>query len=773
MLCILKLVFFLFCPVSFGLLSLSGLTKIKSPVLLTPLSISFGISAYLFICHVLSFIMGPKIASVLALFILLLFSLIVLITSHKNIFKFKKEITNHEMLTLILLAVTILTLTHLAIYRFGTFDKEFHLPFVLTMYQNNVYPPRDLFRPDYVLLYHYGGDLLAGAIYNFCNIDISRAYELVATFSACTIFLSFIALAWTLTNNFKLSLIAGFCSYFGGGLLWLDAICRYLLKILPQGAENWSFLQTYFNLGLHGGIINAPSICCFVSTFNLGYPILILVLILFWKMLGEDDLKINIFYLTFLVVSLFILFLSAEWLYMTFWAGVIPFLFFLFWKKKRKHLIFIFALLAISVVLSKTIGNALFLQDPIQSLGRRNIFDISIKEKLFWITSWGRLTTNIMRYEAVYFFSWNFIVEFGLSIILFLFSIIYLKKTQNLFALLLFLCAVTTMPLPLILDFKINPVDLNRLFAFGNTIIILLITCGLSVAFKSFLKNKLLIFTYIVFFCLSPISELLSSAVFTPYITFSKTFTQTTLDKLKTVHSINDFKQYITEFNDSVLKLKNHNRELFKNEIEFLKSNCKPGDVAISNLAELPAYGGVYTLIPAGKFLYKDLLYSSFDSIFPTTLTTLDPYLLDELNVKWVIISNTLKNQLPKDTQDILSNTELFNLAYVGKEKNNGSKEWFEIYHLNNIKTSLDKFKRKIGWLLVDQSGRPIEITILQTNKISLFPHSKDALLYLKSLYSIKPNLKKELITAQTIETNSLEQQISADEMPIMLDKRF
>lgn len=767
MLCYIKFIFFILSIAGFGFISLSQITKIKSLIFLIPSSFSFGIAAYLFICHILSFLTGPQTASIISLFILLAFSLIILVLKYKTLYKIEAEITNLQLISIICIGTIISILSFLAMYRFGPFDNEFHIQLASTLFHNNIYPPRDFYRPEYVLLYHFGGDLLAGAISHICGTSISRGFELMSFIFSGVTFLSLFSVAWILTKNFNLSLIGSFCTYFSGGLLWLDAIIRYVSNNLPSSSYKWSFLETFFNVGIHGAITDGPWIFTLLSTAGIGTPVLIFSLILFWKMIEENNLKAYISHIIFLLVSLFTLFLSAEWLYMTFLGAVIPFLLFLVVKKQKQFLIPIVVLLTLSVILNKTLGNTLFLQDTIQSLGRANIFNIGIKKSLLHVMSWGRLSKNIMDYKEISSFSWDFISEFGLSFFLFPISIIYLIKTKNKFAFLLFLTAITTIPLPVILDFKLNPVDANRLFSFGNSMLVLLITCGIGVLFNQFFQNKTLLITYLTAFCLSPVSGLVSSAVFTPYIFSSKSYVKEIFDNFKRVKSLDDLKIYFVRLDKLVRAIKNRDTSNYEKEIQFLSLNSKPKDVAISSLTDVPAYAGVYTLIPAGKWLYKDLIYSFYDSIYLSTLTTLDPYLLDELNIKWIFLSNNSKNNLPKETQGILSNTELCKLIYSRDDKS------YEIYHVNETKNLLSNFSRKTAWTLVNSKGQPIELVALEPIKITLFPSLKSALLYLKLLQTIKPELKKELVTAQVVVIDSLEKQIKSNNLVIKLDKKF
>lgn len=731
------------------------------------MSFSFGIGVYIFCLHCTSFLMGPQTAAYATLFIQIITVALILLLKRNDLCKIEVETSNKNLLAIISLAILICILTFLGVYRYGTFDREVHIPMAMTMFHNNVYPPRDPFRPDYVFLYHYGGDLLSGAINYITNFDISRSYEFVSTVFSGTTFLSFIALAWLLTKSFKLSFIAGFCTYFGGGLLWLDAIIRYLTKNFPEGINNWSFLQTYLNLGFHGSIINPPSILTFSSTSVIGNPLLICCLILIWKMIEENNLKKSPVYIAFLGILLFSLYLTTDWLYVTFWVTVLSFVGILLINKQLKILIPIFTLLIISGILSKTIGNPLFFQDPLQKLGRTNIFDIGIKENLFTVVSWGRLSSHIMNYQTISCFSWDFISEFGLSLILLPIAIVYLIKTKNKFAIFLSLSALITMPIPIIIDFKLNPVELVRLFAFGNSMVILLISCGIGILYNQFFKNKLLVLTYVTSFCLSPISQLLSADIFTPRVFTNKFLVEKLTSDFKNIDLFNGFITYFKEFNDFVTSSKDAVSITYKNELKFLKEHSKSGEAAISNLFEVPSHSGLYSFIPSRKFIYWDQLYSTFCTIFPVAFNTLDPHLLNELNIRWVFITNDYKDKLPSKVKEKLLDLKLFALKY----KNNQNPVTTEIYYLK--KEHLKDYEHETAWILISKQGQIIETSILRKNNITLFLTSKKALTYLSSLYKTNPDLKKELITAQPVIISNLENQIKTTNLNITLDRKF
>src|SRR3989338_3083687 len=173
----LKFIFFISIIISFGFIFLSQAGKLKSLLVLTPLSASFGIASYIFTCHTLSFLIGPQLASKISIVILFLSIMLILFFKRFALHKPETEVKTSKLTFLYLTATLISIFSFLAISRFGAFDKEFHIPLALTIFHNDIYPPRDFYKPDYVLLYHYGGDLLAGAISYFCNLEIFTSYE--------------------------------------------------------------------------------------------------------------------------------------------------------------------------------------------------------------------------------------------------------------------------------------------------------------------------------------------------------------------------------------------------------------------------------------------------------------------------------------------------------------------------------------------------------------------------------------------------------------------
>ncbi len=764
------ILFFLTC-IAFGIIYLKKVLKIKSLIFLASFSISTGISFYIFICHTLSFFFGPSKASIIAIFILLFLLLIIL-----GIFKGEKDtpitdISKQQFIYLLLITSTIIICTLVSIHKHGVFDEPWHIPLSLSIFQNNIYPPRDFLRPDYALAYHFGGDLLAGTLNHISKLSIFNSFELISGIFSGITFLSFFSLAWILTRKYKTSLISAFCCYFGGGLIWINAILSFF-----KNSSNVSFIEHFLLKGIHGAIYNAPSVITFSSTSGIGYPMLILCLFLFYNLINKNNFKTSILDIISLSISLFSLSLVAGWLCMTFIASTFIYLIVLISIRliiRRRDYIPILlntgAIFLIFIFLNFICGNQMYAQD--QFLGRADIFNIILKKDLFTVTAWdnGGIFT-----KTISCFSWDFISAFGLSFILFPVILFYLKKSKEKLGYILFLIPLLTMPLPVLFEFKLNPVDFNRLFGFGNTMLILLITVGLGTIGKNILKNKLVLSGYMFCFTLSPIAGLLTGVLLCPQMYSDPGFINNTLHKLQQAKSLNSFYQYQTEISKDAFALRHSFWNKYKNEIGFFRKEGESGDVAISSIPGVPIYSGVYTLIPSMMYGLKNQIYSGFDNIYPTIITTLDPHLLSELNIKWVGYDEISKSKLSNETIKLLSNKNVFMLSYqmlIMPDPDNNV--IYEIYHIEDLSQLLKERPRKTGWILVNKDGTPIEILEKLHPNISLFSTEHKALQYLKELLNKHVNLKNQLITAQPIIIKTTQEQLAQSGLSVKLEERI
>lgn len=769
---------FLFPLVFFGFVFLNKINKITSLIPLSAFSIPLGASFYIFICHIFSLGIGPKKASILTLILLIIFSILIVILKGKVEIN-KEEISKRQKYILFGLSSIIAICTLLSVYRFGIFDEIWHIPLTLSIFHNDTYPPKDFLRPDYNLLYHFGGNLLGGAISYITLIEIYNSFHLISAISSFCSFLSFFALGWVVTKSYTISLICAICCYFGSGLPWVNA----LLDFFSNNSE--SLLKTILNNGLRTSFTDPQHIANFTSK-AIATPIAILCFFLLYRLFNyvKESNSFKVFYTTILtlIILLFSLTTIAGWFVLSISIGLCTLLIIspLVERKKFTHLALnILILLALFYIVNKLIGIRLYSEE--EYLGRVNVFDLGLRNPLFSIKVWSGAAVGQEQARILSCFSPEFFLNFGFSLILLPIAIIYLIKEKNSFSFLLFLSSILIIPIPLIFDFKMNPVDFNRLIPFGNTMLIFLITCGVGSLFKNFFKNKFISFVYIMCFSLSSLAAFILGTIFPPQIYFDRNFTDYSIREFKKARSpVNLLKTYY-KINKKVIAKKYEFQNKHKHEIDFYLKNTKPKDVVISSAVNIPLFAGVYTLVPTGYYGLKEQIYSKFDNIYTTIISTLDPYLLKELNVKWVGYDEISKSKLSKEVLSFLNNKDFFKLKYKNiiklnpktKAKFKKEKVLYEIYKVNNLEKAIKLTPRQTGWILLNRNGFPLEITKKLNENIKVYKTEKKALQYLKHLTVKNPEIKKEFIIAQPVVIKVVEEQLKQANLNTMLEKTF
>lgn len=775
---LLLLATFLSSIVFFGFVFLNKINKMTSPIYLAAFSIPLGTSFYIFICHILSFVTGPKKASILTLILLLIFSILIIILKGKPEI-IEDNITKRQKYILFGLPSIIAICTFLSVYRFGLFDEIWHIPLTLSIFHNDTYPPRDFLRPDYYLLYHFGGNLLGGAINYITHIEIYNSFEIISAISSWCSFLSFFALGWLVTKNYKVSLICAICCYFGNGLPWVSA----LQDFFSNGSS--SLIDTILQKGLRSSFTDPQHMGTFTSK-AIASPVAIFCFFLFYSLLNNakenKSFKLNYSTILTLVVLLLSLTTVAGWLALTFLIGTTAFLIIFLILQRKKFIpcaINISILLILFYILNKLIGITLYSEE--EYLGRVKVFDLAFRDPLFSIKVWSGAAIGQEQARIMPWFSPEFFLNFGFSLILLPIAIIYLIKEKNLFSILLFLSSILIIPIPFIFDFKMNPVDFNRLIPFGNTMLIFLITCGIGSLFKNFFQNKLFALTYIMCFSLSSLTAFILGTIFPPQIYFDRKFADHSFTEFRKVKSVGDALKTYLKLNKEVIVKKYEFQNKHKQEIDFYLKTTKPKDVAISSVVNLPLFAGVYTLVPSGYYGLKEQIYSKFDNIYTTIISTLDPYLLKELNVKWVAYDEISKSNLSKEVLSFLNDKTFFELRYNSilklnpktKAKFKKEKVLYEIYRVKNLEEAIKWTPRQTGWILLDRNGFPLEITKKLNENIKVHKTEKKALQYLKYLMAKNPEIKKEFIIAQPVVIKVVEEQLRQAQLNAMLEKTF
>lgn len=288
--------------------------------------------------------------------------------------------------------------------------------------------------------------------------------------------------------------------------------------------------------------------------------------------------------------------------------------------------------------------------------------------------------------------------------------------------------------------------------------------------FHFFLKRWLII-GYVILLTGTPVSNLLLSAVFSPYVSFNKSFNQALLDGLRRVRSPIDFASHLKSLYRVQKSLKREVMPLEREDVVFLREKSRPLEVAISNHPGIPLYAGTYALMPGRKYVYKDLMYTSFDSIYRTVLKSLDREILRELNIKWILMF-TSETYRPDETfyrsiGDI--SDKVFEREMILSQNQKGK---VEIFHIRESDQFPIPEERRTAWVLTDKKGGAAEMSLLGKREIGLFPTSKDARNYLKKEFK-QEVINKETVTSQLIVIDELESIIRKSGLNVTLERRF
>lgn len=770
MLAIIKFIFFICCLFSFGFIFLKRMVKIKCLVFLLPLSLYVGITVYLLLVHILAFHIGPKSSSIVSLYILFGLSIFIFFQKQKTKEQLIPDISKKQLIVLFTIVLLFAIPTFLMYYEFGIGDKNLNYPLVLTLFHNDIYPPKDFFRPDQNLLYHYVPSLLPGAIHSFCRFPISLSYAIIDTILHMyqSIIITFIV-ALILTRNFKLSLACAIINYLGGNLVWLDTIVRYLTNNLPAYVEErgWGFLEAFSSLGFRGGMIGSSSEGPMSIAVNIGAPIYSLSFFIYWMMVTEKKLSANLLYFFILLISLNVLIMTEESLFIAFWFGAFIYSLHLLLRKQWLQLLLTF-LLALSLVISQ----GLVIHSPLSVFSkemethtRKSLYMIKLKENPFKVMSFRHLD-DLDTIQYVNFLSWDSLCEFGPRLMFIPFAVFYLIKTRHPLALMSFYAASMGFIISLLFEHPDHPDLLNRFFGF-TAVFPFLGLIAIGTLFRSLLLKRTVFMGYFSLCCIIPFIQLILGAIFTLNIWGYYGYMEQGMQYLRK----GEFSKYYEFIREETTYLDPVPLRKYKSSLNFLKDNSQSGDVAISSLFEAPVYAGLYTLIPPGIFHLKDSFFSKADNTYDVVFYTLDPHLLHELNIKWIFIDSKFKETITETAKNILSNKNICKLVY--KCYNKETNENLEIYHIQNVKKHLKEFNRNTAWILTNDQSQPIEIVLMKQSKITLFPSAKKATSYLNSLLKNHPDLKKEFLIPKAVVVNIVENQIKESGSHISLVKEF
>lgn len=776
----LSLLFFFILPVLGWLIS-RNLFRISNLVYLLPFSFVLGLS--LFIVFIYSFdpFLGVRLGGIVSLILAFILSIILIIIYKKKCVEVQNPLRTKQITILFFICLFISLFTYLLTDRWYILDFHFHLSFANYFLASDKFPTVVPNWPTLFIPYHFAFDILSATISSLTKISVIDAFRLVASFSSITTFLGAFGLAYYFlevknndqkVQNFYIpSLMGALCFYFSGNLLWLDAIFRYFLKLFPV-EQNWTFFKTICALGMHGSIMNdvANSEIIFPSTI-LGIQIFLLLIFFFFKFVTNDLSRLESFKYLFLIFLVGLcLFHSAEYIVYLFVLALLltPLVSLVFKPVNKKKILFLKCLICLIIFVFIILFNSFaykILSKPYTFFP--TFLEFSLNPNPFNLEVFGRYG-NLNEHRFINLFSWDFVSEFGLQFVFSIFIIFWILKNKINGAGFVLSFFIVSFFSPFLLYIKSSPPEVVRMFHPAYEVLSLLFPLwifGLKDKTKFFFNKWILnLLCFSVF--LPPIFTLIMSSIFSPAIYLDHPYVEKVERSFKKLTENKDFNAFTLSINSY---LENFKKRMYLNETdikvsEYLKSNSKLNQYGLSSdslpfdLIGLPCYA------IRGSTLSRRMT-------FYTLLRTLDPFLLDELNVKWFYVdSRTARHINLANIEDLLDNGFLRIVLSVESSVIKGLN--YKLCEFVNLKEYLKKNKRKTYWTIVRYLDIDNIITfpdVSGKNAIYLFQSETQATDFIKDYLITHSDFIKTRPFVEALAESALIEQAKKDNLNLRL----
>ena len=605
---------------------------LKRALVNTTLNIITGLSVFLLLTHLCSYITHSYNLS------LRIFFPITILIAIYSLFKEKDKlviaIKKFTIPDLIWFAISLYFSTvyfRIDAFKTGSWDRAHHA-MIETILSNNIYPPAAIASKEHIVdYYHYGIDLVAASISKFCSL---RAWDALSLQLGLTGFFCLLTL-YCLINFFirsqvlsiLLSLFVFAYSSFNHIHFFIDNIQNYS-KFRPQE------LFTAFFIFSQPALKNFSQRLHFYGQsmgFLLTFILLYVQFHFIW--ISKETVKKNGIYVL-LTLSSFILYFNYPSMWYPVVAGYICYLSLDFLDSLRKTPIVTAIKISVASVISVIaifLGKFLTFTKSLSHYEGINLFPFSpktyfnlpepwLKPYMKYFMSPGEFTADKFEIEAFNFsrdlkvdiFSQITFREFGFIAIiafgLFLFTWIRDKKFNPSFV--LFFSGIISCLVPYLFEYILRPHEELRFFVFGKTILLLFIVIS---AFQKARSIKSLFLSWRIFIPILMILMCLANLI--------------TLSMQIPMISKN-------------LLVNGPQREF----VRLMKTVLKSGDVCIdddkpfANAAPLGSLAGCYGV--GYRLLRENTIRKK------TAFNTMDPNLLKDLDVNYVIITQPKKLSL-------------------------------------------------------------------------------------------------------------------------------
>lgn len=636
-------IFFLIIS-SFGYIFARRVLNENKLIYIIPISICFGSSFFVILLHLFSCLFGVPKATYICLITIIVLTLLTLIKwKHQKSLELGLPKNLFFILSLFSSLFGLLYLVWLK--NFDTYDPGLY-QLIGLMTKLDTYPPKNQFGPEIYLVYHNGVALFASALKIFSRIETLETLPFIQTFFIFTFPVALSALAFSITGSFIQAILASIIGSFCANLKSLELFTL----ILPTNLHKFISKLDYNLFWMADSSFVSPTQKALLSP-NLSVALPLSTFLFF--LCTKEKLINNKYLIAILFVSSYLYFC-----YESFWlptvAGIFLYNIALMIKGKwiKEQIIrslFVILILAISPIL---VGGVF--QNKNENITK--LVTLDIKHYTF---SFSKIldptnptlnkddeiicNANGNTFYKIPILSRHFFIEFGLPLTLLpLIFWWFLIKKKNLMILSFLFGGLVAFIIPFLITYTILEIETHRFLIYSRFVFSILFGAFigglLEISFSSFFIN--------LFYRLM-LSILIISLVI-PGIYWL----------LPIKHSF--------EYRATVLPTAD------KKAINWLSKNTKSGDIGIGPLDipfkcfELISIGGVY-----GSGVHIQNIAQ--EETRTTALTTLNPCLLSELNIKWLYLNKNLDNYkhslIPQDIKNLLSIVPKDTLNKYIKEK--------------------------------------------------------------------------------------------------------
>jgi len=494
---ILKLIIFWTIIFFFGYQFAQKILKQSSKEILVALTGLIGVGFYVFLINIIGYVIPIKTTFYLVLLFFLLFGIYIFKKNKPK--RIIKEENDRIWIKIILsIAVLFTVITFLIDNRYPLGGDQVLLtciPTAATIAEGN-FPPRAIWMPQYPLRYHYGVHLFAAAIYKVTGVPLYVSYDIQIAILVGILFLLGFVFSKEIVNNNKKALISSILMLGAGGLIFIKGIKgifvlynKYILghEILAPFKFVFEMIEGLFSRPAAMWMINFP-------TNALSFVLIIGIIYLYFYSIRNNNKKVLLIIIPLL--SVLALFSEIFFVVICFLLIVYPVVFGIIsknWANAKKFLIASLLILIISVPVALIQGGVLthyLNRDEYdlklhQTYGYTNIellnrgFEINVKP---WI-----LMTRIGQDNELPIYSLEFLLQWGLLLILIFSGAIYFWKKKNEIIIFLELIFGTFFLAPFFIVFPLELCSTERFFYVANLFGGLLIGLWLS---NVYINNK-------------------------------------------------------------------------------------------------------------------------------------------------------------------------------------------------------------------------------------------------------------------------------------------